>query len=733
MSYNPQKKLQRTALGSVLVSALGSMPVAAQQVERADPNEMEEVIVVGFNENLLKLPDSTATKMDVSLKDTGRSVIQLGATKMQELALENIREAFDYVAGFRGNGPADRTYTARGIRTSIDNVMVDGLRSLQGGEGGTGSRLPSTFNAESATFLRGPAGLLYGAGVGGGLVNITTKRPQNSAQTTLGINTRSYVADGNNFERNRANLLLDSTGPVNTDKVLYRVVAQYAPEGDHFQEGRSVDETMLDASMTFVLGENTRITPRIEYTSRDRTGGSGYADGVFTSNYFSADIVKYGKPLNRSYYYGSPDDKGENESLSFSLLLESKLNSNWNLRLRGRGNETDSESLDLYISDSSGLNNEVGNDTVNRKWVYAKGDDEYTLFDGALEGKFSTGTIDHHLVFGANYRDMTVKFARTFQDGDDAYGKNTISVTNPWNQMIGAIPAGFTDVTQSKQGEKDTNIYLKDRISIGDFTVVGGLSYVKQEQDQTRSGSNYSNSFSDTIWDMGVIYAVTPDINLFATYSRSYDPVNARWIVQYGDGATFEPIEGDNYELGMKGEFLDERLSTAVTAFKLERSSATDWQRGPDGWKLIQLSGTSFRSEGVELDATFAVTPSIRTSLSYAFTRAYNTKGDDINRQANNTPKHSAAFWSTYGLGGQWSDVRLGLGLRYEGERYDGQYTLDSYLEADAGIYYNSKQWDASLVIRNAFDKNRAEAGANWVTVQPNEPRSVNLSLKYRL
>lgn len=733
MSHHSRKKLQHTALGSVLVSALGSMPVAAQQVDQADPNELEEVIVTGFNESLLKLRDATATKMDVSLKDTGRSVTQLGAVEMQELALENIREAFDYVAGFRGNGPADRTYTARGIRTSIDNVMVDGLRSLQGGEGGTGSRLPSTFNAESATFLRGPAGLLYGAGVGGGLVNITTKRPQDSAQTTLGINTRSYMTDGSNFDRNRASFLLDSTGPVATDNVLYRVVAQYTPDGDHFQEGRSVDETMLDASMTFVLGDSTRITPRIEYTSRDRTGGSGYADGVFSSNFFSGNVTKYGKPLNRSHYYGSPNDKGENESRSFSLLLEHKLNSDWNLRLRGRSNETDSTSLDLYISDSSDLKNEVGKDTINRKWVYAKGDDEYSLFDGALEGKFSTGAIDHHLVFGANYRDMTVKFARTFQDSDDAYGKNTISVTNPSNQMIGAIPAGFTDVTQSEQGEKDTNIYLKDRISMGDFTLVGGLSYVKQEQDQASSGKSYSNSFSDTIWDMGVIYAVTPDINLFATYSRSYDPVNARWIVQYGKGATFEPVEGDNYELGMKGEFLDERLSTAITAFKLERSNATDWQRGPDGWTMIQLSGASFRSEGVEWDATFAVTPSIQTSLSYAFTRAYNTKGDDINRQANNTPKHSAALWTTYGLGGQWSDVRLGLGLRYEGERYDGQYRLESYLEADAGIYYNSKQWDVSLVMRNAFDKNRAEAGANWVTVQPNDPRSVNLSLKYRL
>lgn len=741
MPYHSNKAIQRTALGSVLVSALSTLPANAhaQKTVQTETGDLEEVIVTGKKEGLLKLRDNTSTKMDITLKDTGRSVTQMSSVEMQELALENVRQAFDYVAGFRGNGPADRTYTARGVRTSIDNVMVDGLRSLQGGEAGSGSRLPSTFNAESATFLRGPAGLLYGAGVGGGLVNITTKQPQDTAQTSLGVSTRSYVTDGSTFDRNRASLLLDSTGPLATDQVLYRLIAKYTPDGDHFQEGRSIDETMLDTAMTFILGENTRITPRIEYTNRDRTGGSGYADGVFESNYFTGNVNKYGKPLNRSNYYGSPKDKGENESSSFSLLVEQKINSNWNLRFRGRSNETESKSLDLYISDSSGLGNAVGNDSINRKWVYAKGDDEYSLFDGALEGKFSTGIVEHHIVFGANYRDMSVKFARVFQDNADAVGNNTISVRNPSNQLVGPIPAGFTDVTQSTstQNEKDTNIYLKDRISIGDFTLVGGLSYVKQEQQQIQSpsngGSTHNNKHSDTIWDLGLIYAVSPDVNLFTTYSRSYDPVNARWIAQYGNGATFKPVEGDNYEIGMKGNFLNERLSTAITAFRLDRLNATDWQRDPSGWSLVQLGGTSFRSEGIEWDASFNITPRLQTNLSYAFTRAYNTKGNDIKRQASNTPKHSAAIWNTYGLGGQWSDVRLGLGLRYEGERYDSKYTLDSYFETDAGIYYNSKQWDAALIVRNAFDKNRAEAGANWVTVQPNDPRSVNLSIKYRL
>ncbi|MCV6613805.1 MAG: TonB-dependent receptor, partial [Cellvibrionaceae bacterium] len=262
--------------------------------------------------------------------------------------------------------------------------------------------------------------------------------------------------------------------------------------------------------------------------------------------------------------------------------------------------------------------------------------------------------------------------------------------------------------------------------------VAAGLAYVKQEQQETRRGNAYSGEFSDTIWDLGVIYALNDEINLFATYSRSYDPVSARWITQYGQGKTsYQPVEGDNYEIGIKAELFDDALSTGLTLFRLERSNSTKFERVDGVWFLRQLEGASFRSEGLEWDASLAIGKQWTSTISYAFTRAYDTIGDDQGRQASNTPKHSMALWNSYQFAGELDKFRLGAGLRFESDRYDGQYTLEQYLEADLGLYYDDGTVDASLVVRNAFDKNRAEAGANWVTVQPNEPRSLNLSVRY--
>lgn len=727
---NKALNFKNVSLGTVLISSLVNQ-VSAQQADTEDKyDKIERISVNGKRINDLDKPDTVATKMDVSIKDTGRSMMQLDEDALKMRALQDVREAFNYVAGFRANGPADRTYIARGFRTSIDNVMVDGLRSLQGGEGGTGSKLPSTFNAQSTTFLRGPEALLYGAGVAGGLVNITSKKPQATAKTSIGISNRSYVSsDTGNFKQNNTSFNLDSTGPVSSENVLYRVLAQYTPSGDHFQKRREIEEKLLDAALSIDISENTTIMPRFEKADRKRTGGSGYADGVFESNFASGDIKTYGKPINRGEYYGSPIDKGENESTSSSLLIKHQLTDDWKLAANVRHNKTSSNALDLYISDSSALENEVGKDLVNRKWVYSAGDDSYNLFDITFEGKASTGDIEHHLLAGFNYRDMDINFARNFQSSEDAVGKNTISASNPEQQITGPVPQGLVDKEGKPRTQTDTNIYLKDRISLGDSTLVAGLAYIKQDQEELSKGEATSSSFSDTIWDLGFVQKINDDINLFATYSRAYEPVKGRWIAEYGNGKTdYKPVEGNNYEIGVKGDFFNNDLTAAITLFTLDRTNSTKWNRGENGWELQQLSGKSFESKGLEIDASAYLTESFNTSLSYAYTRAHDTIGDGKDIQANNTPKHALSIWNNYQLD---KSVSFALGLRYESDRNDGDYEMTSYVEADLGAYYKTAGWDAALVVNNLFDKNRVEAGANWVTVQPNTPRAVNLTFNY--
>jgi len=725
--------LTNLAVGSALLTALSPASFAAESDKQVD--DVDTITIVGVAEGINSI-DSTATKMNLSLKDTGRSMIQVTDAEISDMAAEDTRDLAEYVAGFHSVSSADRRVVIRGIDTNIDNFMVNGLRSLQGGETGTGSRLPSTYNIESATFLSGSDAILYGSGVGGGTVNVVTKKPQEKPETTLGVNTRSFASgDTGNFKRNQISVSIDSTGKLIGDDVLYRVNAQLTPDGEHYQEGRDIDEQLIDASLTFKAGENTRITPRVEYTNRERTGGSSWTDGVFTDNFADGSLGtttnNYGEVINRGSYYGSPLDNGYNKSVTAELHVEHQLK-NWTFNARASATQTESESQDLYIS-SGFSENVIGATTLERKWVYAKGEDEYALLDVNAEGKFETGILKHHLLTGINVRNKETKLLRNFQSGNDALGQYTISVEDPNDQLYSSMPSSL------KEGEFDTttddeyNIYLKDRISLGDFTLALGAGYINYKGEEiSDDDDSYSQNVNDFIYDVGLVYKLNADINLFTSYSQAYEPIDTSNLVQYGvDGTDYLPEESDNYELGFKGEFFDKRLSTSVTAFYINTKNPTSLEGSGEDRALVQDIGETFRSTGVEIDATFNITDQLSSKISYAYTDAHDTTGDDEGVQADYTPYNALSIWNSYSLADE--PIRFALGMRSESSRNSDGFNIPGYAEFDFGTYYEAEDWALSLIVRNMFDESRVVTSPNWESIEANDPRSINLSFKYRL
>jgi len=729
--FKKSKPITNLAIGSALITALSPASFAA------DVTKLDVVTVTGQSEQGINAVDNTATKMNLSLKDTGRSVVKVTKEQIEDMSAEDVKDIAEYATSINTSSSADRNVIIRGISTNIDNFMVNGLRSLQGGEAGSGSRSPSTYNVESVTILNGSDAILYGSGVGGGMVNVITKKPQEESQTTLGLKTRSYVSgDTANFKRNQVSVSIDSTGELVGDKVLYRVNAELTPDGEEFQEGRSTDEQAIDASLTFKVGENTRITPRFEYINRETTGGSSYGDGIVTTNFANGTLGdttdSFGSIINRSFYYGSPLDKGANKSTTFELSAEHQLQ-NWTLNATAAAVNTKSSAQDLYASNSSGLGNAIGDTTLERKWVYAQGEDQYFLLDTNAEGKFKTGIFQHHLLTGINVRNKEVKFMRNFQDNDDAIGNNTINVYDPDDQIYTLMPDSLKDGNYSTTIDNEINLYLKDRISLGDFTLALGLGYTKFKGEETSSDdSDYDQSTSNFIYDAGVVYKLTQDVNLFASYSQAYEPIDTSTLVQYGqDGVSYDPEESDNYELGFKGDFFDDKLSTSVTLFYINTKNQTEYETIDGDRALVQRSGEAFRSTGVEVNALVHITDQISSRISYAYTDASDTSGDDKGVQADYTPYNSLSIWNSYKMDSE--PVRFALGMRAESGSNDGDYKVPGYAEFDFGTYYELENWDISLVVRNMFDKSRVASTPNWVLAEGNDPRSLNLNFKYRL
>ncbi|MHC5732435.1 MAG: TonB-dependent receptor domain-containing protein, partial [Nostoc sp.] len=85
---------------------------------------------------------------------------------------------------------------------------------------------------------------------------------------------------------------------------------------------------------------------------------------------------------------------------------------------------------------------------------------------------------------------------------------------------------------------------------------------------------------------VGVVYQPTKEISLFANYSRSFNPVSG--ISKNGDA--FVPTRGTGYEVGIKGDFLNGRLSSTLAFYTVTKTNVlTADPSDPTGTFSIQV------------------------------------------------------------------------------------------------------------------------------------------------
>lgn len=735
------KSLISVAVTSALLSMISSAAVAEETTT------LDTLEITATSEEGVNAEDSTATKMNISLKDTARSVTKVSEEEISDMAAQDIQDVAAYQTGFKWEEAGTRYIYNRGMQTNLDSFTVNGLKTLSGSRAINSSSLPTTYNLESVSFLNGADGILYGSGIAGGVINATTKTPQEEAETTLGISTRSYAADDVGYlDRNTFTFDIDSTGKLDKNgDVLYRVITQVTPDGESYQDEHGTDDKFIDASLTFKVGDKTKITPRFEYKDQTDPGGVNWTVGQFTSNFFNGSLDSttgdLGSISDRSLFYGSPLDESTSKSTTAEVHIEHLLNDNWSLNARAALVETERQSQALYVSNSTGLGNSIGDDTFERKWVYGEAYHTFKVLDANTEGRFTTGDVNHHLITGVNYRERTTKADTNYQSNGDAIGLYTINAYDPDDQLYSDIPDSVKDLDLNETLERDINIYLKERASIGKWTLGLGLGYLMHHGEETNG--TYQKDQQHLAYDGAAIYKLNQNLNLFAAYSQSYDPVDTSDIVNYGeDGVDYVPEESDNYEIGIKGDFFNRKLNASANLFYINKKNETYTEGDDDDETLYQNLGEKFRSHGLEISALYHFTNQFSTQVNYTYTDAHETEGSDAGKQSDMTPFNSLTVWNSYSLESQ--PIRFALGMRSESSKifksvnnssslsnYD--LYVPGYAEFDAGVYYETEKWDASLTVKNLLDKNRVLTTANWFAVQASDPRSINFSLKYRL
>lgn len=632
------------------------------RVSQTDLNT-ETMLVVGYADAYKSM--LTATKTDVPILQTPASIQVIDQQTIIDQAVMNIDQAVKNVSGVYENiGPDGNTgdnFLIRGFRAdAYGGSYRDGVKDF--------SRAPAEIaGLERIEVLKGPAAILYGRIEPGGLINRVSKKPLAEGFTEI----QQQVGTDSFFRTT-----LDSTGPLASDSVLYRInVAR--DDSDGFKDFTYNKRLYIAPQITWNPGDATTINFGIEYIDDERSWALTY--GTIGDNNGPVDI-----PIKTNLH--DKDDIYLEESYFYRLQWAYEFSDNWQIRSQSSfyDRESVARATGLSTADSEG----------NYERDYWGWDDERVeslATNIELVGKFSTGAVNHTLLAGADY------FEEDHNSGGWSYGGTPVQ-SNIHNPVYVENPPYDQDrrIDEWRFSNEHRGIYIQDQMSLLSerLHIMLGARNDDATHVMIYAGSGGTPENRETTYRAGILFQATPNSAIYTSYVEGFGQPQFDWVT----GAPFEPQTSHQMELGTKLEFGSSGMLN-MALFELVKDNLT--RSDPLDPTNVILAGEA-TSQGVEVDINGDITESFSVLLAYAYTDTEWTNSESYQGEDFvGIPKHGLRLWLTYQQPG--SPLKFGLGSTYRSDRrgahvadypedqYPGvaPYTLDEYTLIDAMISYD--------------------------------------------
>lgn len=627
----------------------------------------------------------SATKTDTPLIETPQAISVVTRDQMEAQGVQTLRQVTAYTAGAVSNYFDSRvdSFKARGGDVS---QYQDGLLRIYGTYN---TSRPDPYTLERVEFLRGPTSVLYGQGSVGGVLNLTSKRPQaetaREVQLQVGNNARKQIA-------------ADLTGALDPEgQWLYRLVAVGRDSGtqvDHVDD----DRVVLMPSLTWKPSADTSLTLQALH-QKDQ---SGSLIGFFPWQGTQLPS-RYGQ-IPRHTFISEPGwDAFDTTNNSWGYLFSHRLDADWTVRQNLRRTVSEVDYRTLYTSFTANaatgrparpVFNSDGR-TVLRDAAWQVNTGRMLLIDTQLEGKLQAGSTQHTLLTGLDMqRNHTGQQAwRAVAPAIDVYNPVYGNFTPPTATQL---------VRQPSVVQKQLGFYAQDQIQWGRWTATLGL---RHDSAQTDTEGRPAAAADDKAWTKraGVTYQMDGGWAPYAGYSESFQPLGG--VDAYG--TPFKPQRGEQWEAGLKWQPPGRGITAFAAVYQLrEKNRKTNDPGNP----LNSLQIGEVKVRGLEAEVQASLARQWDFTLAYAFTDAKISRSNagDQGTPVPSTPRHTASAWVSHrfastGRGG-WT---VGAGLRYTGSQWSGTsaITTPAATLADAMVAYDAGDWRLAFNVANLTDK----------------------------
>lgn len=645
----------------------------------------------------------SGTKTDAPLRDIPQTINVISAQVIRDQAATSLQDVLRNVPGVSlssGDGQRDQV-SIRGF-TAIADQFVDGFRD-------DSLYFRDLSNVERIDVIKGPAAVLYGRGSSGGLINRVTRKP-GADVSELGLSYGSW-------DDKRAEGDLGRKG----DIVSWRLTGAIE-KADSYRDQQFLDRQTIAPSLLIAPDDKNSLLLQADYLEDERVTDAG--------------IPAYqGKPVNvdPDTYYGAAnaDDADTSRSIvkSFTADYTHEFDESLSLRNGFRYHHYNLRRYNTYV----GSTNETLLTASLNHTNFLRNEFGWTN-QTEITQKVNFGSLTHELLYG-----MEIGQQKKNQYRIDRNGIATVSLIDP---VLPILPGKLTNAAGTDNlGTFETSAaYVQDMAEINELlkALIGvRFDRFKQETDNRLAGQS-DLSRTDNTWSprAGLVWQPGTTQSYYVSVSKSYQPSGEAFAIA-ANNAEIDPEETINKEIGAKLDFLDGRLSTTASLFRLERSNIK--ATNPANNQLVPIGEQ--RSDGLELTVAGDLGSGWSVLASYTYLDSHITKSIAVdagqlieNNRAPLAPYNSANMWLTKAI---FSNYGAGIGANYVGDRFanpGNTVVLPDYTTVDAMAWARFESVDFQLNLRNLFDREYVVSG-HGTSPQlnvPGAPRNATLSARLK-
>ena len=673
----------------------------------------------------------TAQKKDENLQRVPFSVSALSSRQVQEYRLWNSRDITAIVPNLYSADPGDnRNLTSiRGITTaSYDPAVatyIDGVNQF-----GLDTYMAELLDIERIEVLRGPQGTLYGRNAMGGVINIITRQPTNQTSGFAEINIGNYGQ-----QRYSAGIRT----PLIKNKLYVGVAGLFRKQQGFYTNlfnNSDFDRqhvTMGNYYLKFLATDRLNFTLNIKHNANRNQGTFPIVSSIAEA-------------------FANPFELNQN---SVGKMIDNTTNSSLSVNYAGRNFNFTSQTA--YQSNYRYYNQPVDGDFSpidGVSIVNDYGSDWNKVQVGTQEFRFTSpanANAAFNWIAGAYgfYNDNPVKQGTHF--GEDA-------------ELVGAPFPNFTSININNGASYGVAFYGQGTYRLmPKLDLTAGLRYDYEHRKQSIRGefqpdgeaaiillpdTTANASFKAFSPKASLSYYLAENNTVYATFSRGF---RAGGLTQLSSDPSqpplyeYEPEYSNNFELGIKNTFLDNRLRLNIAGFY---TNVTDAQIPtlvlPEAIVITRNAG-KLTSKGAELELEATPVTGLDIAYNFGFTNAKYTDlvvaqdGEPVTLNGSRqifTPNVTSMLALQYGYDlGSTQKLRLIVRgeWRYLGDQY---FDLANGLKQEAYSMFNARlgisSWRGEVFLwgRNLSDKNFIDYAYNFGAARLGNPRTYGVSIR---